>query len=268
MENNLKQKFAQILKVEKENENVSTLILRLPDQKQFQFRAGQFMMIGLPGFGECPLGLSSDPRESDKQFSITVRAVGELTEKLNRLKKGERVLVRGPFGNGFPEVTGNIILIAGGCGVAPLMSVFLENSKRKDIKIQYFIGCKDENSLIYKNRYKQLSKESELSVALEKKALLKLGYQKGTVVDAIQKKKLLPDAKVFVCGPEPMYPAVVKVLIKKGIAPKDIFVTLEKRMHCGVGVCEHCALGTKYVCKDGPVFSYDFLQQFDKYKPE
>jgi len=266
MENNLKQKFAKIVSVVKETVSVSTLILGLPEQDNFAFRAGQFVMIGIPGFGECPLGISSNPADAQKQISVTVRQAGELTEKLNQLKKGDCVTFRGPFGNGFPEVASNLILIAGGCGIAPLMAVILENQKRKDIKIQIFIGCKDAATLIYKEKYKQLQKTCDLSVALEQKSLLKFGFISGSVINAIAKKKLVADAKVFICGPEAMYSSVAKILLEKGIAPKDIYMSLEKRMHCGVGVCEHCAIGTKYICKDGPVFDYEFLKNIDKYK--
>jgi NAD(P)H-flavin reductase len=265
MENVYKQKFAKIISVEKENDTVSTLVLRLPDQKRFQFRAGQFMMIGLPGFGECPISFSSDPHASKKQFALTIRAVGELTTKLIGLKKGDSVLVRGPFGNGFPEVAGNLVLIAGGCGVAPVMSVFVENKNRKDVNIKFFIGCRNQESLLFSGRMPEMKKHSELTIALDQKKLLKLGFKSGSVAEAVGKADLPADAKVFICGPIAMYPAIAKILIDKKIDPKNIFMSLENRMHCGVGVCEHCAIGTRYVCKDGPVFSYDFLQQFDKY---
>lgn len=266
MENVYKQKFAKIINVEKENATVSTMVLRLPEQKKFQFRAGQFMMIGLPGFGECPISFSSNPKDSEKQFSITVRAVGELTKRLTGLKKGDSVLARGPFGNGFPEVTGKLVLISGGCGVAPLMAVYEENKNRKDLQLQFFIGCRNEGSLIFSKKLAEIKKHSQLTVSLEQKKLLKLGFKSGSVVEAVGKADLPADAKVFICGPTVMYPAIAKILIGKKIDPKNIFMSLEKRMYCGVGVCEHCAIGTKYVCKDGPVFSYDFLKQFEKYR--
>jgi len=251
---------AKVIKVVKENPTTNTLFLKVKDQNKFQFLAGQFMMIGLPGFGECAISISSDSQMSDKYFSLSVRAVGELTETLNALKTNAVVYVRGPFGNGFPEVTKNLILIGGGCGYIPLRAVYEENKNRKDIKMQVFIGCRDENSLVFTQDYKSISQKHELHIAMEKALTNKYVAQKGFVTDLIKSKELLPDALVFLCGPQIMYGFVVKELEKRGVALSNIYLSLEKRMHCGVGVCQHCAIGSKYVCKDGPVFSAEYLK--------
>ncbi|NQT49269.1 FAD/NAD(P)-binding protein [Candidatus Kuenenbacteria bacterium] len=260
MKNIYELKPAHVTKVIKENSITNTFNFKLKNQNEFKFLAGQFMMIGVPGFGECPISISSNPKDSTRHFSLTIRSVGELSGKLNSLKVGDNVLVRGPFGNGFPEVTKNLILIGGGCGFIPLRSVFEENRNRKDIKLQVLVGCATQDSLVFKREYLKIKNKHDFGLILEHETMPGFARQKGFVTDLIKKKKLLKDAQIFVCGPEVMYKFVAKELLAKKVDPANMFFSLEKRMHCGVGVCQHCAIGTKYVCKDGPVFSYDFLK--------
>ncbi len=261
MKNFFELKPARVIKVINENPITRTLRLQIKNQEKFQFLAGQFMMIGLPGFGECPISISSNPKEAAKSFSLTIREVGELTVKLNRLKQGETVYVRGPFGNGFPLVNKSLILIGGGCGFIPLRSVYEENKSRKDIKLQILFGCATQDSLVFKKEYSKIKNKHDFNLILEKETMPGFSSQKGFVTDLIKKKKLLNDALVFICGPEVMYKYVVKELLVKKVKPENIYFSLEKRMHCGLGVCQHCAIGTKYVCKDGPVFNYEFLSK-------
>lgn len=266
MKNIYELKAAKISKVVTENTTTKTLFLKLEDQNNFQFLAGQFMMIGLPGFGECPISISSNPKKAEKGFTLTIRAVGNLTKKLILLKKGEVAWVRGPFGNGFPEPQKNLIVIGGGCGYVPLRSVIEENKDRKDIKMQVFVGCKNKDSLVFQSDYERMKSKLDFNLIMEEEKLPGFSREIGFVTDLIKKKKLIKDAQVFVCGPEPMYKFVVRELIAKGVEEKNIYLSLEKKMYCGHGVCQHCAVGTKYVCKDGPVFSYEFLKTISNYK--
>jgi len=254
---------AQIIKVIVETPITKTLVLKIEKQRSFKFLAGQFMQIGLPGFGECPISISSNPEDSAKYFSLTIRAVGDLTEKLNNLKRGEKVYVRGPFGNGFPEVNKDLVLIGGGCGFIPLRSVYEENKKRKDVKMQLFIGCANEDSLVFQPELQEMKVKSDLNLILEKQILKGYSKQKGYITDLLKSKKVFSDALVFICGPEVMYKFVLKGLLAQKVKAENIYFSLEKRMHCGVGVCQHCAIGTKYVCKDGPVFDYEYLKSIN-----
>jgi len=260
MKNNYEIIPAKIVKVIKENPITKTLYLKIKDQKNFKFLAGQFMMISLPGVGECAISISSNPKDCNKYFSLSIRAVGQLTEKLISLKVNDTVFVRGPFGNGFPEVNKNLILIGGGCGYIPLRSVYEENKDRKDIKMQIFIGCRDEDSLVFTPDYGSMKKKHDLNIVMEKPKTKKYSLGKGFVTDLIKTKDLLPEALVFLCGPAVMYGFVLKELEAKGVPLSSIYLSLEKRMHCGVGVCQHCAIGSKYVCKDGPVFGAEYLR--------
>jgi len=262
MKNSLLPIKAKITKKVYQNELINCFRLKFePDvQKEFQFSAGQFMMVGLPGYGDAPFTLSSDPKKSGDYFEICVRTAGELSGKINQLKKGDNLFIRGPFGNGFPEVNSNLIVIGGGCGFIPLKSVILENINRKDIKLQTFMGCRSKNTLIFEDEFPVWKDKIDMNVILEEASYTGFSSKKGFVTDLIAKNDLLPDSVVYCCGPEVMYKFVGEALVKKGIDPENIFFSLERRMTCGTGQCQHCTCGTSYVCKDGPVFSYAYLK--------
>ncbi|MFA6537093.1 MAG: FAD/NAD(P)-binding protein [Patescibacteria group bacterium] len=251
-------KKAVVLAVQKENFDTATLFLKMEGQADFEFLPGQFMMIGLAGFGESAISISSDSRQSKKFISLTIRSVGNLTQALNELKKGDVVLVRGPFGNGFPEINGETILIGGGCGFIPLRSVIASNVERlADLRI--FVGCATAKNLVFTADLAEWEKKISVKVIFEKEIHEDIYPEKGYITDLLSKEILNPKAKAFVCGPLVMYAKTAKILLQKGLSAENIFFSLEKRMHCGIGVCQHCAIGPKYVCKDGPVFDLQFL---------
>jgi len=258
MKNNYLPKEAKIIGVIKENEKTNTLILCLPDQQNFQFVPGQFMMIGLPGFGECAISLSSDANLASEYLSLTIRAVGNLTQKLCQMKKGDKVFLRGPFGNGFPEMQGPTIIIGGGCGFIPLRSVLISNQK-KIADWRVFIGCAYSKNLVFAADLANWEKRAEINVIFEKEIFPDVCPEKGSVLDILKKQSFTSKENAFICGPIKMYAGVVKILLQKGLKAENIWLSLEKRMHCGLGVCQHCAIGDRYVCKDGPVFDLRFL---------
>lgn len=263
MRNPYKVEKAKIIKIEKQNENTFLFRLKFAEkiQKKFEFISGQFMQVGLMGWREAPISICSSPKDSKKFFELTIRGVGRITNKLISLKKGDEILARGPFGNGFPEAKDkNLILIAGGCGLVPLKSVIEYYSDDKNIKKQILIGCQDRKTLFFKKKFNAWKKEFNFNLILEKETIPGFSRKKGFVTDLLD-QQLLDNALVFVVGPPVMYKFVVKKLLSKGIKPEDIYLSLEKRMYCGQGVCQHCAIGTKYICKDGPVFSYNELSQ-------
>ncbi len=185
--------------------------------------------------------------------------MGRITNKLISLKINDEVLIRGPFGNGFPEPKDkNLILIGGGCGFVPLRSVVETYLNDTNVKMQIFVGCRDKNTLFFKNQFAAWKRSADFNLILEKGKLPGFTKKSGFVTDILD-QKLLGNALAFVVGPPIMYKFVVQKLLKKKIKPEDIYLSLEKRMYCGQGLCQHCAIGTKYICKDGPVFSYKEL---------
>ena len=249
-------------------ESVDSRLLRLKllkGQQDYDFVHGQFMMVGLPGFGEAPFDICSNQFEKKNYFEVSVRAVGELTEKLHEVEVGSKVVVRGPFGNGFPpleEMGENLLLIGGGCGAVTLRSIIEEASDKRykgKTKMQVFWGCLNEESILFKDRLKQWEKFAELVLILEKPRKSWKG-ETGLVTKLFDTKKVLKPSKVIMCGPPIMYKFVIQKLKEHGFADEDIYLSLERRMYCGVGVCQHCAIGPYYVCKDGPVFQYDAIK--------
>lgn len=266
MKNEFQQYPAKVLDVLNETPDTKRFVLQYKDKKKqanFDFIHGQFMMLGLAGFGEAPFGICSRYSERKKNFQLAVRKAGDLTEKLHEVKKGDEVLARGPYGNGFPEFGDkNILAVAGGCGFIPLRSVlesYMEDEFKKPIDVQVFFGCENQKSLLFKNRYKDWRKKMDLHIILEKPEK-KWSGAKGMVTDLFGKVDVVKNAVAVLCGPPVMYKFVVKKLKEHGFADKDIYMSLERRMHCGVGICQHCAIGSKYVCTDGPIFSYAELK--------
>lgn len=266
MKNSFLPQKAIIISVKKENDLINCFRLKFDTkiQKDFQFIAGQFLMVGLPGYGDAPFTLSSDARKSQDYFEICVRTAGELSEKINSLKKGDSLYIRGPFGNGFPDVKSNLIIVGGGCGFIPLKSIILENMNRSDIKIQTFMGCRSRNTIVFESELSKWKEKFDLKVILEDSPYVGFSSEKGFVTDLISQANLLPESVVFCCGPEPMYKFVAKVLNERGITSNKIYFSLERRMYCGTGQCQHCVCGPVYTCKDGPVFTHEYLKGLGK----
>lgn len=249
-------------------ESIDTIKLRIVfasplEQKKFKFKAGQFMQIGLSGWGECPISICSSPSVSAKFHELAIRDVGQLTHKLTSLKAGDKVQLRGPFGSDFDysRLTGNpVVVIGGGCGFVPLrpiISDFIEGSlKAKSLKI--FYGCQNEKTILFSDEHKAWREKAELNIILEKPSAKWRG-EKGLVTDLLKRAKFSADTKAVLVGPPIMYRFVIPILLKKNIKPENLIVSLERKMYCGQGVCQHCAIGPYYVCKDGPVFSYKQL---------
>ena len=270
MKNIYEQKLVEIVELHQESIDSKRFVLRFKDkklQRSFDFIHGQFMMIGLPGWGEAPFDICGSRQKRKKQFEVTIRSVGPLTEKFHQLKKGDLVLVRGPFGNGLPAFSDlakkNLLLVGGGCGAVTLRSILEEYSSpgfKKDFKIQVFWGCLDQDTILFKDRQATWKKNVDFNLILEKPNKSWKG-KRGLVTKLFDTNKVIGEASALVVGPPIMYRFVVPELKKHGFADEDIYLSFERKMYCGVGVCQHCAIGPYYVCKDGPVFRYDKIKE-------
>lgn len=254
-------------------ESIDTILLRLEfidkkNQKNFAHLFGQFMQVGFPDWGECPISICSSPFVANKYFELAIRDVGQLTHKLNQVKVGETFYVRGPFGNGFDSdkfIGKKLILIGGGCGFIPLRplidDIIVERIKIE--KLQVFYGCFNEDVLLFKKQYPNWNRGGEFGVILEKPQKNWAG-ERGLITDLLRKRKIESDSIAILVGPSIMYQFVIKDLMERGIKSEDIWLSLERKMYCGVGGCQHCAIGPYYVCKDGPVFSWSQLKNIPK----
>lgn len=225
---------------------------------------GQFIVLSIPGFGEAPFAVCSSPTPCN-EFQVCVQSKGGLTNKLFTRSVGDEIYFRGPYGNGFPITKlskRNLLLIAGGLGLVPLRPLIqiINNHATEFGKVQLFSGSREEKMMLFKNEYSQWQKDIELNFTLDTPHENWTGST-GLITTLFDKTQIPKNAVAVICGPPVMYPAVIAKIKKKGVAEKDIFVSLERRMHCGVGICQHCALvNGKYVCKDGPVFNYDEIK--------
>jgi sulfhydrogenase subunit gamma (sulfur reductase) len=233
----------------------------------FNFKPGQFNMLGLPGIGEAPFSFSLID-EQKKIFTQTIRHAGNVVSALAKLKKGQKVHFRGPYGNGWPlqKLKGrNVIVVAGGVGMAPLRPVihYLLKNKIGVGRIYLLYGARTPADMLFKDELARWSKEINVLLSADevnKKSPLKV--HEGLVTTLFDQINItLSDTITFTCGPQIMMKFVAAGLILEGQNPRDIYVSLERRMKCGIGHCGHCQIGAKYVCKDGPVFCLPDIQK-------
>lgn len=274
MLNSYKTKLVIIKRVIKESSDVKRFVLEFEnkvDQENFDFIPGQFIKVSVPGLCDAPFTFGTSPKNKEN-FEIAVRGVGNLTNFLNRMQVGQKLGIRGPYGNGFPMdiiKKRNVLIVSGGCGFVPFKSIiedYLIDKKNYQSKFQIFYGARSFDDLLFRDDFEKWeNNEIELKLMVDKggDAMCKDSKYKcnvGLVTDLIKNEKLVEKPVVLVCGPPIMVKFVVMELDKLSIPHSDIFVSLERRMECGVGICEHCAIGPYYVCKDGPVFSWDKIE--------
>ncbi len=242
--------------------------LKLKPQEPIAFAAGQFVELTIPGVGEAPFTPSSRPSVQDMLY-LTIMNVGSVTEAVHRLAKGDTVGLRGPLGTGYPIESfrdREILVVGGGCGFAPLRSLMYTLFERSgDFKKLIFRGgCKSSKELLYKQEFEQWAERSDLDIQLT----VDVGDDtwKGHVGLVTT---LLDDVDVdcsegiaIVCGPAIMMKFATAKLSEMGFQDRNIYLSMEKNMSCGIGKCGHCRLGTYYVCHDGPVFPYERVKRF------
>ena len=258
--------------VERIDEAAGIFTLRLcftnPDvHRTYQFHPGQFNMVYLYGVGEVAISIVSDPRDEDL-YDHTIRAVGRVTRGLMQLRTGEHVGIRGPFGRGWPlrEMQGrDVLIVTGGLGCAPTVSVinYILNRRKRYGRLIIMQGVKHAADLLWRERYEQWARQpdTEVIIAADEGAAL-WPWHVGLVTDLFDSINLDPARSVaMMCGPEGMMRAAVTQLTQRGLNEGEIYLSMERNMHCAVGHCGHCQYGGKFICKDGPVFSYPDVKE-------
>ncbi|UCC23717.1 MAG: FAD/NAD(P)-binding protein [Planctomycetota bacterium] len=225
------------------------------------YRTGQFVQVSVLGAGEAPISICSSPSQKGS-FELCVRDVGLVTGALAGLKKGDELGIRGPYGNSFPidELRGqDLIFIAGGIGLAPLRSAinYVVDNKDDYGRVTILYGARTKEDIVFASELDEWSRQKAFDVftTIDKPQDGWSGNV-GVVTTLIDKVKNQSNVKAFVCGPPIMIHFTIKELLDAGWAEQDIITTLERHMKCGVGKCGHCYIGGKYVCTDGPVFTY------------
>jgi NAD(P)H-flavin reductase len=238
----------------------------------YAFQAGQFNMIYWPGFGEVAISMSGPPPSAgDDRFAAgwlhTIRQAGQVTSALAALRVGESVAIRGPYGKPWPLEacrTHDVILMAGGIGLAPLRPALYEClARRADFgRIVLLYGAKTSDGLLYRDEYARWE-QSGLEMYLTVDRATRDWHGSVGVVPLLLDRLRLPQpdrAVVLCCGPEVMMRFAAASALARGLSPARIWVSLERHMQCAVGLCGHCQLGTELVCRDGPVFRWDRVQ--------
>lgn len=262
--------IARVVDVADETPDTKTFTLLFRDSKNegnFHFLPGQFLELSVFGYGEAPFCIASSPTRPHR-LETTVRRTGQLTNALHRLANGEEVGIRGPFGNGFDVEAArgkDLLFVAGGIGLPPLRSliwnVLDERSQFGKVTILY--GARTPADLVYKQELKEWAErpDVELLVTVD---VAQPGWtgEVGVVPSLFNRLALHPDSTLaYVCGPPIMIRIAVQDLLALGFKEESVISTLERMMQCGIGKCNHCAIGHRYVCRDGPVFNYRQIRE-------
>ncbi len=252
------------------NETYDTFTLELRPANGspiLRFAPGQFNMLYLFGVGEVPISISGDPSDGDVLIH-TIRAVGTVTKAMRKLKRGDLVGVRGPFGSRWPvdELTGkDVVILAGGIGLPPLRPAIYEFlAKREQFgKLVLLYGARTPEDMLFKKELEAWRSRFDIEVLITvDRATDGWKGNVGVITTLIPRAPLDPDnAAALMVGPEIMMRYCVMELQKRGLSQDKIYVSMERNMKCAVGFCGHCQYGPVFICKDGPVFRYDAIHE-------
>ena len=258
-----------VQKVKRETYDTYTLDLtRVGAPANFSFAPGQFNMLYAFGAGEVPISISGDPGRPEILIH-TVRDVGNVTTAICRLKRGDPLGVRGPFGAPWPvaQVAGrDVLIIAGGLGLAPLRPALYEilNHRGEYGSVEVIYGARTPKDLLYPKELEHWRGRFDLRVHVTVDAAESDWHSNvGVVTKIIDRARFDPPNTVaLVCGPGVMMRFTVMELLNHGLTPEQIYLSEERNMKCGIGLCGHCQWGPFFVCKDGPVFRYDRIKDW------
>jgi NAD(P)H-flavin reductase len=259
---------ARLTNVIDESSLIKTFVL-VPEE-EFSFKTGQFIELSVDGIGEAPFTPSSSPLVTEK-LEVTVMKTGYVTELMHNMKPGEYMGIRGPYGRGYPveKFFGKeVLILGGGCGLAPIRSLLyaLENIKDRLVKVILCYGSKTPSDCIYKPLFERLN-NTEKFEAYRTVDKAEEGWTGSVGVATTLLNKIninIENSVAVVCGPPIMMKFGTIRLLELGYKDEQVYLSMEKNMSCGLGKCGHCMMGEFFVCKDGPVFTYNEI----KHNPE
>ncbi len=258
----------RIQAVQRETHDTFTLTLTPASFGQIApFKAGQFNMLYIFGVGEVPISISGDPSQPEKRVHTT-RAVGTVTQAMQKLKSGNVIGIRGPFGSPWPleEARGNdVVVIAGGIGLAPLRPVLYTLVKYRERfgKVVLLYGARTPEDILFRRELEKWRQRFDMEVYITvDRATGNWRGNVGVVTKLIPRAPFDPYSCVaMVCGPEIMMYYSVLGLRDQGVPTENIYISMERNMKCAIGFCGHCQYGPAFICKDGPVFRFDQVEQ-------
>jgi len=253
----------------RETADTFTLTLTpLSGGESFTFAPGQFNMLYAFGVGEAPISISGDPAHPETLVH-TVRRVGNVTGAICKLKRGEVLGVRGPFGTSWPVAAASgqdVLVVAGGLGLAPLRPALYHLLARRAAygNLELIYGARTPQDLLYRRELERWRGRFDLRVHVTVDASgSDWRGNVGVVTAIIPRARFDPEHTLaLICGPGVMMRFTVLELLSHGVRPEMIFISLERNMKCGLGLCGHCQLGPTFICKDGPVFRYDRIKEW------
>jgi sulfhydrogenase subunit gamma (sulfur reductase) len=256
---------ARITSIVDLTDNEKLFELRLIDEESreaFSHSAGQFVEVSIFGVGEAPISISSAPSKQGF-IELCVRKAGDVTGALHAMRCGDIIGIRGPFGRGFPfeEMKGSdILLVAGGLGIAPLKSLInhIHDERHAFGNVTILYGSRTPSEILFRRQFEMWQHRDDFDM------ILTVDHpddswtgERGLVTKLFDRIDVDPSNTYgAICGPPVMYKYVIAEMRKKGIDADRIYVSFERRMKCGVGKCGHCGVGHQYACVDGPVFNY------------
>ena len=241
-------------------------VLTLDGKKPFIHKPGQCAMLSMPGIGEALFSITSSPTNTE-YVEFSIKKCGCVTSWLHAAEVGQQITVRGPYGNGFPVETEfkgqDMLFIAGGIGLAPVRSVinYVRDNRANYGKVDIVYGSRSKDDLVfYKEIIDEWVADSSINVHLtiDREQEGWDGHV-GFVPTYVKELGFEPNKTAVLCGPPIMIKFTLQGLSELGFDKKQVYTTLELRMKCGIGKCGRCNVGSKYVCKDGPVFRMDAL---------
>lgn len=231
-----------------------------------KFAPGQFNMLYVYGVGEVPISISGDPTK-EGPLVHTTRAVGTVTKAMKDLKVADTIGVRGPYGAAWPvkEAEGHdVVIVAGGIGLAPLRPViyYVLHNRNKYGKVVLLYGTRTPEDMLYRKQLEKWRSRFDLETYLTvDRATGSWRGNVGVVTTLIGRAPFDPlHCVAMVCGPEIMMRYTVLELLKRGVTEDKTYISMERNMKCGIGMCGHCQLGPSFVCKDGPVYRFDSMR--------
>ena len=272
--------LATIVNIKDQTSDIKSFTIEFddPKKKDWTFKPGQFVEVSAFGHGEVPLSISSSPTLRG-HFDVTIRNSGKVTAAIHKMKVGDKVGVRGPYGNCWPyeKMKGkDVTIIAGGIGLAAVSNVlrYILDNRLDYKKVQLLYGAVTPEALVFTREYEKWKQAGiDVHVTVDRRT----GNWNGNVglvtclfndqpVSGLEKVKIPENALLIVCGPPIMIDFCCQDLVKVGFKPDNIFISLEGHMKCGIGKCGHCNIGSKYVCKDGPVFTYAEKKSLERHQ--
>jgi NAD(P)H-flavin reductase len=256
----------RVLEKTSESPGVVTLTLEAGPGRERPFRPGQFSMLYAFGVGEVPISMSGDPARLDVLVH-TIKAVGAVTRALCQLEQGSAVGMRGPFGMPWPmdELVGaDLIIVAGGLGLAPLRPVLYRIFEQRAAygSVHLLVGARTPEDLLFHQELELWKSRGDITVLVTvDRAATGWSGRVGVVPALLSELEMSSkQAVALLCGPEVMMRFTLRELFRRGLAEERIYLSMERNMKCAIGFCGHCQYGPSFICKDGPVFRYDRIR--------